>query len=90
MKDAVSAQYRVLVRPHSRVDAALRQGNIVRLIQESAGISSDIHTLTTQVAKGAALINEVHRNVSALTAHSGLEADAFPSDELEPPATDSG
>ena len=66
------------------------EGNIVRLIQENSGIISDIHTLTTQVAKDTALINEVHRHVSALTAHFGLEAGAFPPDETEPPATPSG
>ena len=66
------------------------EGNIVRLIQENAGITSDIHTLTTQVAKDTALINEVHRHGSALTAHFGLEAGAFPPDESEPPATPSG
>ena len=66
------------------------EGNIVRLIQQNTGIISDIHTLTTQVAKDTALINEVHRHVSALTAHFGLEAGAFPPDESEPPATPSG
>ena len=49
------------------------EGNIVRLIQENTGIISDIHTLTTQVAKDTDLINEVHRS-QRLTAHFGLEA----------------
>src|SRR5580698_4876485 len=65
------------------------EGNIVRLIQENTGIISDIHTLTTQVAKDTALINEVHRHVSALTAHFGLEAGAFPPDDSGPLATPS-
>jgi low affinity Fe/Cu permease len=54
------------------------EANIVRLIQENSEIISDIHSLTTQVAKDTALINEVHRHVSALTAHFGLAAGDFP------------
>jgi uncharacterized protein YigA (DUF484 family) len=66
------------------------EANIVRLIQENSEIISDIHTLTTQVAKDTALINEVHRHVSALTEHFGLAAGDFPPDQSQPPATSSG
>jgi low affinity Fe/Cu permease len=65
------------------------EANIVRLIQENSEIISDIHTLTTQVAKDTALINEVHRHVSALTDHFGLAAGDFPPDESQPPPTSS-
>jgi low affinity Fe/Cu permease len=65
------------------------EANIVRLIEENSEIISDIHALTTQVAKDTALINEVHRHVSALTEHFGLAAGAFPPDESGPPATPS-
>jgi low affinity Fe/Cu permease len=63
------------------------EANIVRLIEENSEIISDIHALTTQVAKDTALINEVHRHVSALTEHFGLAAGDFPPDETQPPAT---
>jgi uncharacterized protein YigA (DUF484 family) len=65
------------------------EANIVRLIQENSEIISDIHALTTQVAKDTALINEVHRHVSALTEHFGLAAGDFPPDESRPPTNPS-
>jgi low affinity Fe/Cu permease len=64
------------------------EANIVTLIKENTDITSEIHTLTTQVAKNAALIIEVHRHVTALTAHAGLDAGVFPPD-ASPPATTS-
>jgi low affinity Fe/Cu permease len=60
------------------------EANIVRLIEENTEIISDIHSLTTQVAKDTALIIEVHRHVSALTAHFGLDPGDFPPGESEP------
>src|SRR5271170_7107434 len=63
------------------------EGKIVSLIQVNSEIISDIHALTTQVAKDTALINEVHKHVSALTAHFGLDAGDFPPDPSQPPAT---
>jgi low affinity Fe/Cu permease len=63
------------------------EANIVRLIQVNSEIISDIHTLTSQVARDTALIIEVHRHVSALTAHFGLEDSDSSPDELEPPTT---
>jgi low affinity Fe/Cu permease len=65
------------------------EANIVRLIEENTEIIADIHTLTAQVAKDTALINEVHRHVSALTAHFGLTAGEFSPDEPTKPATGS-
>jgi low affinity Fe/Cu permease len=63
------------------------EANIVSLIQENTELTSEIHTLTTQVAKNAALIIEVHRHVSALTAHAGLDAGDFPPDAPPPTMT---
>jgi len=54
------------------------EANIVSLTQENTELTTETHTLTTQVAKNAALIIEVHRHVSALTAHAGLDAGDFP------------
>jgi len=48
------------------------EANIVSLIQENTELTTEVHTLTAQVAKNAALIIEVHKHVSALTAHAGL------------------
>ena len=62
------------------------EANIVSLIKENTDLTSEIHTLTTQVAKNAALIVEVHRHVTALTARAGLDAGDFPPD-TSPPAT---
>jgi low affinity Fe/Cu permease len=62
------------------------EANIVRLIEENALIISEIHALATQVARDTALINEVHRHVSALTTHFGLHAGDFPPDASQPPA----
>jgi low affinity Fe/Cu permease len=56
------------------------EANIVSLIQENTELTTEIHTLTTQVAKNAALIIEVHKHVSALTAHAGPDAGDFPPD----------
>jgi len=55
-------------------------------MKENTDLTSEIHTLTTQVAKNAALIVEVHRHVTALTAQAGLDAGKFPLD-TPPPAT---
>jgi low affinity Fe/Cu permease len=63
------------------------EAKIVSLIQVNSEIIGDIHALTTQVAKDTALINEVHKHVSALTAHFGLDAGDFPPDPSQPPAT---
>jgi low affinity Fe/Cu permease len=63
--------------------------NIVGLIQENSQIIGDIHALTTQVAKDTALINEVHRHVTALTDHFGLQAGDFPPDPSSPPPSPS-
>jgi len=62
------------------------EANIVTLIKENTDLTSEIHTLTTQVAKNAALIVEEHRHVTALTTRAGLDADDFPPD-TSPPAT---
>jgi low affinity Fe/Cu permease len=59
------------------------EANIVSLIQQNTDITSEIHTLTTQVAKNAALIVEVHRNVAALAAKAGLNGGGSP--PLAPP-----
>jgi low affinity Fe/Cu permease len=64
------------------------EANIVSLIKENTDLTSEIHTLTTQVAKNAALIVEVHRNVTALAARAGLDAGDSPPG-TSPPATPS-
>jgi low affinity Fe/Cu permease len=64
------------------------EANIVTLIKENTDLTGEIHTLTTQVAKNAALIVEVHRHVTALAAQAGLDASTLPSD-TPPPATTS-
>ena len=43
-------------------------------------LTTGIRTPTAQVAKNAALIIEVDRHVSALTAHAGLDDGEFPPD----------
>jgi low affinity Fe/Cu permease len=65
--------------------------NIVTLIKENTDLTSEIHTLTTeirtltmQVLKNAALIAETHQQVTALTAHAGLDAGDFPPDTSPP------
>jgi low affinity Fe/Cu permease len=62
------------------------EANIVTLIKENTDLTSEIHTLTTQVARNAALIIEVHRDVTALATHAGLDAGDFPPD-TSPPAS---
>jgi low affinity Fe/Cu permease len=62
------------------------EANIVSLIKENTDLTNEIHTLTTRVAKNAALIIEVHRHVTALTTHAGLDVGDFPPD-ASPPAT---
>jgi low affinity Fe/Cu permease len=64
------------------------EANIVALIKENTDLTSEIHTLTTQVAKNAALIVDVHRRVTALTARAGLDAGDSPPD-ASPPVTTS-
>ena len=64
------------------------EANIVTLIKENTDLTSEIHTITTQVAKNAALIVDVRRHVTALTAQAGLDAGKFPPD-TPPPATTS-
>ena len=64
------------------------EANIVSLIKENTDLTSEIHTLTTRVAKNTALIVEVHRHVTALTIHAGLDVGDFPPD-APPPATTS-
>lgn len=63
------------------------EANIVSLIHENTELTSEIHTLTAQVARNAALIIEVHRNVAALTANAGLDAGDFPPDASRPATT---
>jgi len=58
------------------------EANLVSLINENTRLTNEVHTLTTQVAKNAALIIDVHHLVTALTAHAGLDAT-----ETSPPAT---
>ena len=74
-QNAVTALLDKIDMQEEQIEAT--EANIVRLIQENSEIISDIHTLTTQVAKDTALINEVHRHVSVLTAHFGLAAGDF-------------
>jgi low affinity Fe/Cu permease len=50
------------------------EASIVRLIQENTEIISHIHVLTTQVAKDAALIVDVHRRVTAFAPHGDIGA----------------
>jgi low affinity Fe/Cu permease len=64
------------------------EANIVSLIKENTDLTSEIHTLTTQVAKNAALIIEVHRDVTALTTHAGQDA-GNSSPDTSPPASTS-
>jgi low affinity Fe/Cu permease len=64
------------------------EANIVTLITENTDLTSEIHTLTTQVAKNAALIVEVHQHVTALTAQAGLDVGKSPPNTA-PPATTS-
>ncbi len=64
------------------------EANIVSLIQQNTDITAEIHTLTTQVAKNAALIVEVHRNVAALTVKAGLDGGGSPP-EGPPPGANS-
>ena len=64
------------------------EANIVTLMRENTEIIRQIHTLTTQVAKDTALIIEVHKHVSALTAHAGLDVgETPPADGSLPPAS---
>jgi low affinity Fe/Cu permease len=63
------------------------EAKLVALIEENTDLTKEIHALTTQVAKNAALIVDVHRNVSALTTHAGLAAAGLPSDGSSTPAT---
>jgi len=56
------------------------EANIVSLIKENTELTTEVHTLTAQVAKNAALIIDVHRHVTALTAHAGLNAGDLPPD----------
>lgn len=63
------------------------EANIVTLIKENTDITSEIHTLTTQVAKNAALIVDVHRHVAALTTHAGLDVGDVPPDTSPPAPT---
>jgi low affinity Fe/Cu permease len=65
---------------------AATEANIVILIQENTILTSEIHRLTTQVVGNAPLILEVHKSVSALTAHAGLTAGESPP-EAPPQAT---
>ena len=62
------------------------ESNIVSLIKENTELTTQIHALTTEVAKNAALIVEVHKHVSALTINAGLHVGDFPPN-LEPPTT---
>ncbi len=62
--------------------------NIVALIEENTDLTTAIHALTTEMAKNAALIVEIHRHVTALTDKAGLSAGEFPPD-ASPPITTS-
>jgi low affinity Fe/Cu permease len=64
------------------------EANIVALIKENTDLTNEVHTLTTQVAKNAALIIDVHRDVAALATNAGLNTGDFPPDP-SPPATPS-
>jgi low affinity Fe/Cu permease len=48
------------------------EAKIVGLIHENTDLTSEIHTLTRQVAKNAALVIDVHGYVTALARHAGL------------------
>jgi low affinity Fe/Cu permease len=48
------------------------EAKIVGLINENTDLTSEIHTLTRQVAKNAALVIDVHGYVTALARHAGL------------------
>ena len=61
--------------------------NLVTLIKENTDLTNEIRTLTTEVAKNAALIIEVHRHLTALTTHAGLGAGDFPPDPSPPGRT---
>jgi low affinity Fe/Cu permease len=54
------------------------EAKIVGLINENTDLTSEIHTLTRQVAKNAALIIDVHGYVTALATHAGLGAGDLP------------
>ncbi len=54
------------------------EAKIVGLIHENTDLTSEIHTLTRQVAKNAALIIDVHGYVTALATHAGLGAGDLP------------
>ena len=69
--------------------------NIVTLVKENTDLTSEIHTLATeirtltmQVLKNATLIAETHQWVAALTAQAGLDVGELPPGS-SPPATTS-
>ena len=63
------------------------EAKLVALINENTDLTKEIHTLTTQVAKNAALIIDVHQNVTALATHAGLAAAGLPPDTSSSSAT---
>jgi low affinity Fe/Cu permease len=48
------------------------EANIVALIKENTDLTTEIHTLTTEVAKSTALIGEMHLHLCALAEHAGI------------------
>jgi low affinity Fe/Cu permease len=70
-------------RQEEQIEAT--EATIVTLINENTDLTSEIHVLTTQVAKNAALIVDVHHYVAALAQHAGVGPDVVPPDM--PPGT---
>src|SRR5271156_493196 len=54
--------------------------NIVSLLQENTQLTTEIHTLTTEMAKNSSLIIDVHRHIAALTAQAGLQVGDVPAE----------
>lgn len=63
------------------------EANLVGLIEENTELTTQVHTLTTQVAKNAALIIDIQKHVVALTAHAGLNVGGTPPAPAPPAAT---
>ncbi len=64
------------------------EATLVTLLKENTDLTTEIHRLTTEVAKNAPLLIELHRHVTALTTHAGMDVGEFPPD-TPPPATTS-
>lgn len=84
-QNALTALLDKIDRQEEQIEAT--EANIVGLIQDNTEITNQIHTLTIEVAKNAALITEVHTYVTALCSRAGLDVVAGLPPGTSPPAT---